>query len=431
MPSVKTSTVTTVHSPTTVSRKPSDQSSTVTSVKPTTSSQKPSDRPTIVSTKQPITASPKPPIQRTCNLCFADGGKLAENLDICNKIQTVHTCSTNEFLNLGSTHCYTAALKYKLEYTKHSNSAVGSPFFSSRSRTLIVRGCANCTDETDSCRARFKSIFNQASNPVRFSFLDCVIKYCIGNNCNNERVSSFDKTPESCPLDDRALPTPLKPSSEEQKQALQISLSGISLFVWVNQTEETFKEAIALATTEYCTRNKTSCALKDRRRRIPSSGVNYTADQVHLLPGYPSGNLPGFLKVAFYVQQPPGLSIGNSSVLPRDTLLDIVLTYKSELERAIGINISDVEFWYKPSTTPGISPSSPVNTDSNVWKWIVIGVGAFLMLVLFGVLFKCWRRKKNSQERPRWIFAFDKPRKSMKNYSNANREGNRAADSAL
>ena len=123
-------------------------------------------------------------------------------------------------------------------------------------------------------------------------------------------------------------------------------------------------------------------------RRIPSSGVNYTADQVHLLPGYPSGNLPGFLKVAFYVQQPPGLSIGNSSVLPRDTLLDIVLTYKSELERAIGINISDVDFWYKPSTTPGISPSSPVNTDSNVWKWIVIGVGAFLMLVLFGVLFK-------------------------------------------
>ena len=120
-------------------------------------------------------------------------------------------------------------------------------------------------------------------------------------------------------------------------------------------------------------------------RRIPSSGVNYTADQVHLLPGYPSGNLPGFLKVAFYVQQPPGLSIGNSSVLPRDTLLDIVLTYKSELEGAIGINISHVEYWLKPSTTPS---SPPVNTDSNVWKWIVIGVGALLILVLFGALFK-------------------------------------------
>ncbi|XP_073232184.1 uncharacterized protein, partial [Porites lutea] len=197
--------------------------------------------------------------------------------------------------------------------------------------------------------------------------------------------------------------------------------------------EKTFKEAIALATTEYCTENKTSCALKDRRsfRRSPSSGVNYTADQVHLLPGYPNSNLPGFLTVAFYVQQPPGLSIGNSSVLPRDTLLAIVLTFKSKLEGAIGVNISDVEYWLKPSTTPGISPSPPVNTDSKVWKWIVIGVGAFLILVLFGVLFKCWRRKKNSRERPRWIFAFDKPRKSMKNYSNANREVNRAADSAL
>lgn len=30
------------------------------------------------------------------------------------------------------------------------------------------------------------------------------------------------------PLDERALPTPGKPSSEEQKQALQISFSGIS-----------------------------------------------------------------------------------------------------------------------------------------------------------------------------------------------------------
>ena len=123
-------------------------------------------------------------------------------------------------------------------------------------------------------------------------------------------------------------------------------------------------------------------------RRSPSSGVNYTADQVHLLPGYPNSNLPGFLTVAFYVQQPPGLSIGNSSVLPRDTLLAIVLTFKSKLEGAIGVNISDVEYWLKPSTTPGISPSPPVNTDSKVWKWIVIGVGAFLILVLFGVLFK-------------------------------------------
>ena len=92
----------------------------------------------------------------TCNLCFADGGKLAENLDICNKIQTVHTCSTNEFLNLGSTHCYTAALKYKLEYM--------SPFFSSRPRTLIVRGCANCTGIVLKAKKRYLDRLSGALN---------------------------------------------------------------------------------------------------------------------------------------------------------------------------------------------------------------------------------------------------------------------------
>ena len=100
----------------------------------------------------------------TCNLCFAHGGNLAENLDTCNKIQTVRTCSTNEFLNLGSTHCYTAALKYKLEYTKHSNLAVRIPFFSSRPRILIVRGCANCTGTVLKAKKRYLDRLSGAPN---------------------------------------------------------------------------------------------------------------------------------------------------------------------------------------------------------------------------------------------------------------------------
>ena len=100
----------------------------------------------------------------TCNFCFADGGDLAENLAICNKIQTVHTCSTNEFLNLGSTYCYTAALRYKLEHTKHSNLAVTSSFFSSMSRTVIVRGCANCTGIVLKAKKRYLDRLSGAPN---------------------------------------------------------------------------------------------------------------------------------------------------------------------------------------------------------------------------------------------------------------------------
>ena len=75
----------------------------------------------------------------------------------------------------------------------------------------------------------------------------------------------------------------------------------------------------------------------------------YTHEQVHLLPGYPK-NESGSLQVAFYVQQPRGLFIGNISVLPRSILAEIVTTHKSDLETAIDANILDVEVLFKPAT---------------------------------------------------------------------------------
>ena len=119
-------------------------------------------------------------------------------------------------------------------------------------------------------------------------------------------------------------------------------------------------------------------------RRSPLSEL-YTADQVHLLPGYPS-NSSGSLQVAFYVQQPLGLFIGNVSVLPRDTLLHIAMTHKSVLETAIEANISDIEAFFKP-TTPTTSPTvGPVEPSSDDRKWIAIVIGAgvvFIILVIF------------------------------------------------
>ena len=115
----------------------------------------------------------------------------------------------------------------------------------------------------------------------------------------------------------------------------------------------------------------------------------YIADQVHLLPGYPS-NVSGFLQVAFYVQQPPGLFIGNISVLPRTTLADIVRFYKPELELAIGANISDVEVLIKPATsTP--SPTVVADEPSNVWKWTAIGVSVGVVVIIFIILIMAWR----------------------------------------
>lgn len=118
----------------------------------------------------------------------------------------------------------------------------------------------------------------------------------------------------------------------------------------------------------------------------------YTADQVHLLPGYPT-NSSGAIKTAFYVQQPLGLFIGNISVLPRSTLVDIIVTHKSELETAIDATISRVEALFKPfsPTLTTSMASTPREKDSeDNWKWIVVGVGAGVATVILALLLIWW-----------------------------------------
>ena len=123
--------------------------------------------------------------------------------------------------------------------------------------------------------------------------------------------------------------------------------------------------------------------------RRSSSTPLYTADLVHLLPGYPS-NASGTLQVAFYVQQPLGHSIENISVLPRSTLADIVTTHKSDLETAIGANISDVEVLFKPATPTTSLTAGPVEPSSNVGKWAAIGVGVGVVIIILIILIVFW-----------------------------------------
>ena len=119
------------------------------------------------------------------------------------------------------------------------------------------------------------------------------------------------------------------------------------------------------------------------RRALPF--YFYPADHVNLLPGYPS-NASGSLQVAFYVLQPLGLFIGNTSVLPRDTLVDIVKTHESEIEATIGANISHVETLFQPPSTPTTKqtttmiPTEVVESEDPL-KWIAIGLPAFCFVV--------------------------------------------------
>ena len=115
----------------------------------------------------------------------------------------------------------------------------------------------------------------------------------------------------------------------------------------------------------------------------------YTADEVHLLPGYPS-NASASLLVAFYVQQPLGLFIGNVSVLPGSTLLKIIVFYKPELEDAIGANISDAKALFTATTTmsPTQKPVEPSSSEN--WKWIVIGVSVGVVVLFLLIVIAVW-----------------------------------------
>ena len=116
----------------------------------------------------------------------------------------------------------------------------------------------------------------------------------------------------------------------------------------------------------------------------------YIADYVHLLPGYPSNGSVS-LAVAFYVQQPPGLFIGNNSILPSHTLVDIIVLHKSELEGAIGATIASVKALFTPTGTTTTTRKRIEESENNNWKWIVIGVIVGIFFIILIIALVIWR----------------------------------------
>ena len=110
----------------------------------------------------------------------------------------------------------------------------------------------------------------------------------------------------------------------------------------------------------------------------------YLSLRVHLLPGYPT-NASGTLLVAFYVQQPAGLFIGNQSALPRSALVEIIQLHERRIEAAIGANITGVEALFKPTSAPTEIPVG-TTSSSDETVWIVIGVLGGLVLLLLIIL---------------------------------------------
>ena len=77
------------------------------------------------------------------------------------------------------------------------------------------------------------------------------------------------------------------------------------------------------------------------------------------------------------------MSLTNVSVLPSNTLLNIILRHKSDIGDSIGAIIIDAEVLLQLTTSPP-TVTLTASTDSGYWRWIVIGAcgGAVLILVI-------------------------------------------------
>lgn len=142
-------------------------------------------------------------------------------------------------------------------------------------------------------------------------------------------------------------------------------------------------------------------SFSSRRRAL---GI-FTADNVHLLPGYPLQDNSS-LRIAFYVLLPSNIQGG--AVIPAAILLQVVNTSKSALEAVFGSAISGLKLNYvatspAPNATNMTTPlTTPLTTQelqttnlaladasNDDWKWIVIGVilGALFIVIIAIVIY--------------------------------------------
>ncbi|XP_022803204.1 mucin-like protein [Stylophora pistillata] len=242
----------------------------------------------------------------------------------------------------------------------------------------------NCTDEFHKCvntRGSYKCECEQDL-------------YFINGKCRALEKNETVPEPE--------LPKPREPSNKEKKEAVQFS---------IEPTNENFLALIKYIFIQFYDLETTSILNYTSLRQAwtvvdcnstmgfyPSRSLLfdlYTKDQIHLMPGYPR-NSSGLLQIAFYIQQPAGQYVGNASVLPQRILIEIIRYHESDIETAIGANISDIEAWFKPTAPPSVGTAKP---DDKQWKWIIIGVSVGAVVLIVIVSFVAWKCQKKKDKR--------------------------------
>ena len=115
--------------------------------------------------------------------------------------------------------------------------------------------------------------------------------------------------------------------------------------------------------------------------------ILFTSDQVHLLPGYP-GRTPYLMqiRVAIYVQFPPGVSSDSPSTLDKNILLTVINSSRENLEKALNVSVVNLKIAYlDPSTDSSFTETPKVHHEETTIGYFIIGgaaAGVILAIIL-------------------------------------------------
>ena len=116
----------------------------------------------------------------------------------------------------------------------------------------------------------------------------------------------------------------------------------------------------------------------------------FTSDQVHLLPGFPDQEgHPQRIRVAFYVQLPPGVADGSSSTLNKSVLLTVISESREKLENTLNVTIVSIKVAFVDASTESsstVTPPAHIEKTSEVYFIVGGAVAGLILVIILSVL---------------------------------------------
>ncbi|XP_068760013.1 mucin-like protein [Montipora capricornis] len=198
---------------------------------------------------------------------------------------------------------------------------------------------------------------------------------------------------------------PRTPSDEERSQSVELEIQGLNVSQWNQPLQEAFKAAVATAATKHCSETddcrSTPTSVRSKRA---ASFINFTEDQVHILPGYPKQIFtdPLLASLAFYLQFPLGTP--NVDTISKGNLISIVKGSIANISNSINGNISSVQTLVAETSTTVTStaaPSRPIEKASDKMPYIIAGsvAGGLLVIIIAVIIWKCSKPKNRIPKR--------------------------------